>query len=67
MRDVNAQLSLIATPCKESGCAEPIVGSSVTGEGHVCRRHNEIEWGRALIRSGYWPEMGARLIASGAR
>lgn len=34
--------------CKVKGCKEPVVGSSTTGEGHVCNLHNVREWGRAL-------------------
>jgi len=60
---VNEQL--ILTPqCKERGCVEPIVGSSITGDGHVCRRHNEIEWGKGL--ASYWPDMSRKLIGATA-
>lgn len=56
------QLTLALGPaCKERGCREPVVGSSITGTGHVCRRHNESEWGRAL--ASYWPWMSRRLLA----
>ena len=60
----DAQLALDTVTCKERGCAEPVVGSSTTGEGHVCRRHNEAEWGRALSRSEWrdYRELGARLL-----
>lgn len=34
--------------CKVKRCKEPVVGSSTTGEGHVCNLHNIREWGRAL-------------------
>ena len=63
-----SQLSLFAPACKEPGCTEPVVGSSITGTGHVCKRHNEREWGRALVRNkaGWLREMGARLLAKPA-
>lgn len=46
-----SQLSLLAPACKEPGCDEPIVGSSVKGAGHVCKRHNALEWADGLARS----------------
>lgn len=60
------QLALeIAPSCKERGCLSPVVGHSVTGDGHVCKRHNEIEWGRALLRSEWsdYRALGARMVA----
>jgi hypothetical protein len=60
------QLSLeIAPSCKVRGCGHPVVGSSTTGEGHVCRGHNEAEWGRALRE--YDPPLSARLLEDSAR
>lgn len=56
---MNEQL-VITPPCKERGCREQIVGHSITGEGHVCKRHNEIEWGKkpAAIAVGRLPGVG---------
>lgn len=64
---MNEQL-VITPPCKERGCHEPIVGHSITGVGHVCERHNEIEWGKSLQRSKWrdYQELGARLVAGAA-
>jgi hypothetical protein len=59
------QIALEITPsCKERGCSEPVRGSSITGQGHVCTRHNEIEWGRALLRKPepYYKRMGLELL-----
>lgn len=64
-KNVIEQLALPITACKERGCTEPVVGSSITGKGHVCKRHNEIEWGRSLLRSKeqwLW-QLGAGLVA----
>ncbi len=63
------QLMLDTATCKERGCTEPVVGSSTTGKGHVCRRHNEIEWGRALLRSEWHDDrdLGARLLRDAER
>jgi hypothetical protein len=59
---MSEQLSFALGPaCKTRGCAEPVVGSSIAGNGHVCRRHNEIEWGHALLSAG------ERLRPRGAR
>lgn len=67
---MNEQLSLLAPACEEPDCHEPIVGSSVKGVGHVCRRHNELEWADGLARSVWRDhrEMAAllRRDASGA-
>ena len=51
----------VAMPgCKETGCTHPTVGSPITGAGHVCARHNTIEWGRALAANpdGYYHQLG---------
>jgi hypothetical protein len=37
--------------CRHRGCKRTVVGSSITGKGHVCKPHNELEWGQALKRS----------------
>jgi hypothetical protein len=59
------QLALaIAPSCRYRGCPYPVVGHSTQGDGHVCRGHNEQEWGGALIASEFWPEMGDRLLAA---
>lgn len=61
------QLALpIAEACRHRGCSEAVVGSSITGSGHVCKRHNEIEWGRALLRSEFsdYRALGARMVAA---
>jgi hypothetical protein len=42
------QLALAADCCKVRNCPHPVVGSSTTGQGKVCKGHNEAEWGRAL-------------------
>lgn len=58
----HGQLTLeIAACCKVRGCPHPVVGSSTTGGGHVCRGHNEAEWGRALRK--YAPPLSAALLA----
>jgi hypothetical protein len=51
--------------CKEPGCTEPVVGSSITGKGHVCKVHNTREWGAALGRSRdpHYRAVGAALVA----
>ncbi len=47
---MSGQLALEIPPaCKAKGCVQPVVGSSTTGDGHVCKGHNEQEWGRALV------------------
>jgi hypothetical protein len=56
--------------CKETGCTARVVGSSITGTGHVCARHNEIEWSRALAANGdgYYHQLGRDLLRdAGAR
>ena len=47
--------------CKARGCRRPVVGSSTSGTGHVCKGHNEREWGRRLRR--YNPPLAAALLA----
>ena len=66
---VSEQTQFALARCKEPGCAQPVVGSSITGVGHVCARHNEIEWGRALAanRDGYYRNLGRRLLRQGQR
>lgn len=56
------QLQIVACDrCKESGCCpDPVVGSSTTGKGKVCKGHNEAEWGRAL--RSYDPSLSAGLL-----
>jgi hypothetical protein len=51
--------------CKERGCTRPVVGSSTTGKGHVCKGHNEAEWGQALRT--YDPPLSSALIRASAR
>lgn len=46
------QLALPADYCKEKNCPNPVVGSSITGKGKVCRDHNEAEW----LRAARWPK-----------
>lgn len=43
-----SQLALDVTCCKWRGCTKEVAGSSITGEGHVCRAHNVQEWARVL-------------------
>jgi hypothetical protein len=45
--------------------ALPVVGSSTTGKGHVCKGHNEAEWGEALRK--YDPPMSRNLLRDSAR
>lgn len=60
------QLAIDVPPtCKERGCTRPVVGSSTTGKGHVCKGHNEAEWGRALRT--YDPPLAAALLADSGR
>lgn len=47
--------------CKVTGCPRTVVGNSTTGDGHVCRKHNEEEWGRALERSDTFESLGSEL------
>jgi hypothetical protein len=42
------QLAMSVECCRQRGCPNPVVGSSTTGKGHVCKGHNEAEWGKAL-------------------
>jgi hypothetical protein len=60
------QLALEA--CKVSGCGAEVVGSSITGKGHVCGRHNTEEWGRALARNRepYYRTLGRELLQDAA-
>lgn len=46
----SGQLILVAG-CHVHACGRPVVGHSITGDGHVCREHNEMEWRRALTRT----------------
>lgn len=61
---MSEQLSLAVASCKRRGCADPVVGHSITGEGHVCKRHNVEEWGRSLARNraAWLRELGLRLL-----
>lgn len=63
------QLALEIAPSCKRKCAEPVVGSSITGEGHVCKRHNEEEWGLALSRKreGFYRRLGAQLLVDSRR
>lgn len=64
---MSGQLELeLPVACKVDGCTADVVGSSITGAGHVCRRHNEREWGEALARNRdpYYARLGQRLIAT---
>jgi hypothetical protein len=54
------QLALATDCCKVRDCPNPVVGSSTTGEGKVCKGHNEAEWGRALRK--YDPPMSSALL-----
>lgn len=60
------QLALpLAPSCHVKGCTEPVVGSSIArADGHVCRRHNELEWATALAhgKDGYWRTFGLRWL-----
>ena len=62
LEPVSEQLG--AARCKEAGCTATTVGSSISGTGHVCARHNKIEWGRALAANpdGYYHELGRDLL-----
>lgn len=52
--------------CRHRGCPDPVVGHSITGEGHVCKQHNVKEWGRALARNRepYFRDLGLQLLAA---
>jgi hypothetical protein len=58
------QLELLKPACKSRGCEGAVVGSSITGAGHVCKRHNEAEWGSALScsRDRWHRELGVALL-----
>lgn len=60
MRQATFLPAYVGIRCKQTECEGEVVGSSIGGEGHVCKRCNEVEWGRAL--HGYWPEMAQALI-----
>jgi hypothetical protein len=63
-----SQLELLLPSCK-FGCAAPIVGHSITGEGHVCKWHNAEEWGRSLASNpeSYYRRLGSQLLADATR
>lgn len=63
------QLALNTTACKVRGCMEPVVGHSVKGTGHVCKRHNEREWGERLCRcqEEHYRALGRRLLDDARR
>lgn len=54
------QFALAVDCCKVRDCPYPVVGSSTTGEGKVCKGHNEAEWGQAL--GSYDPPLSAALL-----
>jgi hypothetical protein len=56
------QLAIEIRCCKVRDCTAEVVASSITGKGHVCKRHNEIEWGKALAT--YDPEMSRKLLGA---
>lgn len=67
MTTKDVQLSLFNTlpTCHFKGCAEPVVGSSTAQpQGHVCKKHNELEWANALSKGkdGYWNAFGKRWL-----
>jgi hypothetical protein len=63
---VSEQTSLEGTDCcKYRNCPRPVVGSSTTGRGHVCKGHNEFEWGEALRE--YDPRLSRALLADSER
>ena len=48
--------------CRHKGCTAPVIGSSTQArDKHVCRRHNEIEWGEALRE--YDPPLSRALLS----
>jgi hypothetical protein len=59
------QLSLATDHCKVKGCPRPVVGASTTWKGHVCKGHNEAEWGKAL--RAHDPDLSARLLRDSER
>jgi hypothetical protein len=52
--------TIVAECCKFRDCPFPVVGSSTTGQGKVCKGHNEQEWGDALRT--YDPPLSAALL-----
>ena len=54
------QLEMAVECCKVRGCPYPVVGSSTTWKGKVCKGHNEAEWGGAL--RDYDPPLSAALL-----
>lgn len=64
--EMGEQLVLLAPACRHRGCDRPIVGSSIRGEGHVCREHNVGEWADGLARSrdSYWRAVGLEMRAA---
>lgn len=56
---------LLVEGCKVRGCVAEVVGSSITGEGHVCAVHNEREWGESLSRNRepWLRGLGRRLLS----
>lgn len=62
---MSEQLALAADCCKVRNCPNPVVGSSTTGKGKVCKGHNEAEWGKALRT--YDPPLGAALLRDSER
>lgn len=54
------QLAMAVECCKVRGCPFPVVGSSTTWKGKVCKGHNEAEWGKAL--RDYDPSLSAALL-----
>lgn len=57
---LDGQAALPVECCKVRDCPHPVVGSSTTGQGHVCKGHNEREWGEALRK--YDPPLSAALL-----
>ena len=51
--------------CKFKACPRRVVGSSITGKGHVCAGHNLEEWGHSLRR--YDPELASGLLSDARR
>lgn len=61
----SGQLQLDANCCKVHDCPFPAVGSSTTGKGHVCKGHNEAEWGYAL--RDYDPPLSRALLRDSSK
>ena len=61
---MSAQLVLEIGPACKFGCPGVVVGNSITGNGHVCKRHNVKEWGEQLSRNRdpYYRGLGATLL-----